>query len=53
MSEKKEMCIRDSDAPYMKEYEHPIWTAYHEIGERGGHGGMDFLVCLLYTSRCV
>ena len=34
----------EDDAPYMKEYEHPIWTAYHEIGERGGHGGMDFLV---------
>ena len=34
----------EDDAPYMKEYQHPIWTAYHEIGARGGHGGMDFLV---------
>ena len=35
----------ESDEKYMKEYEHPIWTAYREIGARGGHGGMDFL-CL-------
>lgn len=34
----------ESDAPYMKEYAHPLWTAYHEFGKRGGHGGMDFLV---------
>ena len=34
----------ESDAPYMKEFAHPLWTAYHAFGKRGGHGGMDFLV---------
>lgn len=34
----------ESDAPYMQEYAHPLWTAYHEFGKRGGHGGMDYLV---------
>ena len=34
----------ESDEAYMKEYEHPLWTAYEEFGLRGGHGGMDYLV---------
>ena len=34
----------ESDAPYMQEYEHPLWTAYEAFGKRGGHGGMDYLV---------
>lgn len=34
----------ETDAPYMQEFEHPLWTAYEEFGKRGGHGGMDFLV---------
>ena len=36
--------IWESDAIFMKDYEHPIWKAYHEFGLRGGHGGMDYLV---------
>ena len=37
----------ESAAPYLKEYAHPLWTAYHEAEARlvvGGHGGMDYLV---------
>ncbi|MBR1837512.1 MAG: Gfo/Idh/MocA family oxidoreductase [Kiritimatiellae bacterium] len=37
----------ESDAPYMKEFEHPLWKAYHEAEKDlvvGGHGGMDYLV---------
>ncbi len=34
----------ESDEPYMKEYEHPLWKEYEEFGLRGGHGGMDYLV---------
>ena len=33
--------------PYLKEYAHPLWTAYEEMERRlvvGGHGGMDWLV---------
>ena len=36
--------VWESDAPYMREYEHPLWQAYTAFGERGGHGGMDYLV---------
>lgn len=31
-------------APYMEEYEHPLWKQYQIDGIHGGHGGMDFLV---------
>lgn len=34
----------ESDAPYMKEFLHPLWKEYEEFGLRGGHGGMDYLV---------
>lgn len=34
----------ESDAPYLEEYEHPLWKEYREFGMRGGHGGMDYLV---------
>lgn len=29
---------------FYPEYEHPLWKRYHNIGVKGGHGGMDFLV---------
>ncbi len=29
---------------YMDEYEHPLWREYRNLGVKGGHGGMDFLV---------
>lgn len=29
---------------YMDKYEHPLWKEYRELGIRGGHGGMDYLV---------
>lgn len=36
--------VFESDAPYMQEYQHPLWREYEEFGLRGGHGGMDYLV---------
>ncbi len=33
-----------SDAEVMKKYCHPLWIAFEEFGQRGGHGGMDYLV---------
>jgi predicted dehydrogenase len=29
---------------YMEKYDHPLWKEYRVFGERGGHGGMDYLV---------
>ncbi len=29
---------------YRKEWDHPLWKDFEEIGIRGGHGGMDWLV---------
>ncbi|WP_409344906.1 Gfo/Idh/MocA family protein [Paenibacillus sp. MBLB4367] len=34
----------ESFDPYREEYEHPIWKEYLNMGVRGGHGGMDYLV---------
>ena len=34
----------ESDAAYMEEYLHPLWREYEQLGTRGGHGGMDYLV---------
>ena len=34
----------ESDAAYMEEYLHPLWREYEQLGPRGGHGGMDYLV---------
>ena len=34
----------ESDAAYMEEYLHPLWKEYEQLGTRGGHGGMDYLV---------
>ena len=34
----------EDDAPYMEEYLHPLWKEYREVGIRGEHDGMDYLV---------
>lgn len=34
----------ESDKKYMEEYMHPLWREYKDLGTRGGHGGMDYLV---------
>ena len=39
----------ESDAAYMEEYKHPLWKEYEEFGQRGGHGGMDYLVLRAYV----
>jgi len=36
--------VWESDEPYMREYEHPLWRAYAADGVKAGHGGMDYLV---------
>lgn len=34
---------------YREQYEHPIWKQYLDMGVRGGHGGMDYLVLRAFT----
>ncbi len=34
----------ESDKAYMEEYLHPLWKEYEQLGIRGGHDGMDYLV---------
>lgn len=34
----------ESDAEYMKKYDHPLWKKYEADTEGAGHGGMDFFV---------
>ena len=31
-------------APYLKQYDHPLWKKYGSSAEGAGHGGMDFFV---------
>lgn len=35
---------------YRKTWDHPLWQDFEEIGIRGGHGGMDWLVFDAYFS---
>lgn len=37
--------FRDNEEKAYEKYDHPLHREYHALGERGGHGGMDWLVC--------
>ncbi len=39
----------ESDAEYMTEFEHPLWTKYRESEIQGGHGGMDYLMLCAFA----
>ncbi|MCF0058759.1 Gfo/Idh/MocA family protein [Dyadobacter sp. CY356] len=34
----------EPDAPYLKKYDHPLWTKYEKEAENAGHGGIDYFV---------
>ncbi len=34
----------ESDAEYLKKYDHPIWEKYENQAAGSGHGGMDFFI---------
>jgi hypothetical protein len=34
----------ESDAAYMKQYDHPLWRELEKKAEGAGHGGMDYFV---------
>ena len=35
---------RDNEEEMFEKYDHPLHAEYHAMGEKGGHGGMDWLV---------
>ncbi len=37
--------IENNEEEMFEKYDHPLHKEYHAKGERGGHGGMDWLVC--------
>jgi len=34
----------EAAAPYLEQYDHPLWKKYAAQAEGAGHGGMDFFV---------
>ena len=36
--------VRNNEEEMFEKYDHPLHAEYHALGERGGHGGMDWLV---------
>lgn len=34
----------EPDAPYLKKYDHPLWTKHDKEAENAGHGGIDYFV---------
>ena len=41
--------IENNEAEMYEKYDHPLHAEYVKIGERGGHGGMDWLVCRAFV----
>jgi len=37
--------ISDNEEQMSAKYEHPLYAEYNTLGHRGGHGGVDWLVC--------
>ncbi len=44
----KEPCRNNLEEMY-KTYDHPLHEEYVSLGEKGGHGGMDWLVCRAFV----
>ena len=41
--------IANNEEEYFEKYDHPLHREYVRLGERGGHGGMDWLVCRAFV----
>jgi hypothetical protein len=41
--------VRDNEAEFFEKYDHPLHREYEAMGTRGGHGGMDWLVCRAFV----
>lgn len=35
----------NNEEEFFEKYDHPLWKEFSTVGEKGGHGGMDWLVC--------
>ena len=40
---------QSNEEEMLEKYDHPLHAEYVKIGERGGHGGMDWLVCRAFV----
>ena len=41
--------IENNEEEMFEKYDHPLHAEYVKLGERGGHGGMDWLVCRAFV----
>ena len=41
--------VRDNEAEMFEKYDHPIYVEYEKLKKRGGHGGLDWLVCRAFV----
>ena len=41
--------VRDNEEEFFKKYDHPLYKEYREMESRGGHGGIDWLVCRAFV----
>ncbi len=41
--------VRDNETDFYEKYDHPLYVEYREMEGRGGHGGIDWLVCRAYV----
>ena len=39
----------DNESEFYEKYDHPLHAEYTKLGERGGHDGMDWLVCRAFV----
>lgn len=37
--------VENNEEEFYEKYDHPLWREFAEAGEKGGHGGMDWLIC--------
>lgn len=41
--------VQNNEADMYEAYDHPLYKEYSVVGERGGHDGMDWLVCRAFV----
>jgi len=39
----------EKDAPYLEEYDHPLWEKFEDQASGSGHGGMDFFIARAFV----
>ena len=41
--------VRNNEEEFYEKYDHPLYVEYREMESRGGHGGIDWLVCRAFV----